>query len=76
MSGVIDDKGQQWEHCHGCHGFFRFPQALGYEKPNTKFPYGRMLCVVCVDKGLRARTIKFRSITPAPEWQQVRVTRD
>lgn len=74
MSGVVDDKGQQWEHCGKCNGFFRFPQNLGYEKPSTKLPYGRMLCVKCVDTLLRAREVKFRQIVPAPDWQQVKVT--
>ena len=73
MSGVVDNNGQQWEHCnaHPKPAMFKFPQSLGYEKPSTAWPYGRMLCVTCVDRLLRAREIKFRQIVPAPDWRQV-----
>lgn len=74
MSGVVDSKGQQWEHCGKCHDFFKFPQSLGYEKPSAQFKYGRMLCVTCVDKLLKAREVKFRQIVPAPDWKCVKVT--
>jgi hypothetical protein len=74
MSGVVDHNNQQWEHCMACGDFKKFPQDLGHEKPTTHHTYGRMLCVTCVDKGLRNRTIKFRSIIPAPSWKQVMVT--
>lgn len=73
MSGVIDDNGQQWEHCNRCVKLFRFPQSLGYQKPNTQYPHGRMLCVHCVDAVLRAREVKFRQIEPAPDWKCVKV---
>lgn len=73
MSGVVDRNGQQWEHCNECGDFHRFPQDLGHQRPDAQWRYGRMLCVKCVDAGLRARTIKFRSITPAPSWKCVKV---
>jgi hypothetical protein len=69
MSGVVDDDGQQWEHCNGCGKFFRFPQNLGYEKPTAAHSSGRDLCVKCVDEGIQARTIKFGNIVPAPAWK-------
>lgn len=74
MSGVVID-GQQWEHCNACGEFRRFPQDLGHEKPSSVHLYGRMLCVKCVDAGLRAGTIKFRQITPASSWKRVKVAR-
>ena len=69
MSGVVDNNGQQWEHCGDCYTFIRFPQNLGYEKPTKTWEYGRMLCVSCVDKGIRAGEIEFENIRPAPEWR-------
>lgn len=69
MSGVIDSKGQQWEHCGCCGKFIKFPQNLGYEKPTAKWKYGRDLCVSCVDTGIRAGEIEFENIIPAPSWQ-------
>lgn len=68
MSGVIDDKGQQWEHCNGCGAFVKFPQNLGYEKPTKAHSCGRDLCVKCVDLGIRGGKIKFRNIVPASSW--------
>lgn len=69
MSGVVDDKGQQWEHCNGCGKFKRYPQSLGYQKPSKKYPYGRMLCLECVNKLSHWHLAR---IVPAPEWQQIR----
>jgi hypothetical protein len=73
MSGVVDAKGQQWEHCnaHAKPALFKFPQDLGYEKPSVALPYGRMICVTCADQLIRARKVKFKQIVPAPSWQQV-----
>lgn len=73
MAGVIDEKGVQWEHCCGCGGMFRM-DALGYEKPTAKFQFGRDLCVVCVDAGIRNRSIRFRNIRPAATWKRVEVS--
>lgn len=47
MSGVIDDKGNQWEHCHCC-GEFVLIQDLAYEQPSQYMRYGRDLCQKCV----------------------------
>lgn len=68
MSGVIDHKGQQWEHCCGCGKLVRFPQNLGYEVPTPAYEYGRDLCVECVDSGIRSGAVRFENINPAPEW--------
>lgn len=73
MAGVIDSKGQQWEHCGDCGEFRRFPQALGYEKPTAKWQYGRMLCVKCVDRGIKRGEILFENVVPAPTWKTVEV---
>lgn len=69
MSGVIDGKGQQWEHCGKCHEFVRFPQNLGYQKPNNQYKYGRDLCIKCTDDGIQSGEIKFEEIIPAPSWE-------
>jgi hypothetical protein len=73
MSGVIDNKGQQWEHCDGCYEFKRFPQDLGHEKPTDKWQYGRMLCVKCVDRGIKAGETLFENVIPASSWEVVEV---
>ncbi len=65
MSGVVDEKGQQWEHCGSCDGFFKFPQSLGYQKPSKQLPYGRMLCVGCVNKLSQWHLAR---VVPAPDW--------
>lgn len=46
MSGVIDDNGQQWEHCCSCGKFVKI-QKLWYEKPSKQYQYGRDLCNAC-----------------------------
>jgi len=46
MSGVIDEDGQQWEHCHACGGWEQI-ELLTYEEPTEEFEYGRDLCVPC-----------------------------
>ncbi len=46
MSGVVDDNGQQWEHCTQCGKWVRF-QNLWYEEPTPKHPHGRDLCKHC-----------------------------
>ncbi len=62
MSGVIDERGQQWEHCNGC-GLFTRLEALGYEPPSTQFTCGRDLCLACVNAHPN-----IESIEPAAEW--------
>lgn len=57
MSGVIDKHGQQWEHCHTCGKFVRFPQDLGYEADL------RHICLACTNNHP-----DIESITPAPSW--------
>lgn len=73
MSGVVDLNGQQWEHCNVCEKFVKFPQDLGYEKPTEYHRLGRMLCVKCVDAGIRERVILFENVVPAPSWRTVEV---
>jgi hypothetical protein len=63
MSGVIDDNGQQWEHCNSCGEFKRFPENLGYEPPTPQYQYGRMLCIKCANTSPNLELIE-----PAPSW--------
>lgn len=67
MSGVIIDN-IQYEHCNGCDAFPRLTQ-LGYQKPSKANPYGKMLCIKCVNKLPQWHLAR---IVPAPEWQAVR----
>lgn len=73
MAGVIDEYGQ-WEHCNEC-GRYVLIQNLGYHKPSKQYPHGRDLCVRCVDKMLRARSVKFGQIVPAKSWKRTLVDR-
>lgn len=64
MSGVIDNDGNQWEHCHGCtgegmpeyspRGKWVMIQNLKYQQPTAEFPYGRDLCAICAFKAKKA----------------------
>lgn len=47
MSGVIDEDGQQWEHCDGCTKFVKIEELL-YEQPTGRYKYGRDLCKKCM----------------------------
>jgi hypothetical protein len=49
MSGIIDEKGIQWEHCNECTKFTKLDN-LGYEPPTRKYKYGRDLCIDCTNK--------------------------
>lgn len=69
MSGVVDKYNQQWEHCCICRKFVRFPQDLGYIKPDIEYKYGRDVCVICVDNLIRSEDIRFDQVFPAPSWQ-------
>ncbi len=46
MSGVIDDNGQQWEHCNACYKYVRIDRLM-YEPPSSEHEYGRDLCPQC-----------------------------
>lgn len=46
MAGVIDERGQQWEHCNACGDFVKL-QDLQYEPKSESYPYGRDLCIRC-----------------------------
>lgn len=72
MSGVIDEKGRQWEHCCACSKFVLL-KNLGYQRPGAGFPHGRDLCVGCVDNLIRAGEVDFKDIVPAKSWQVVEV---
>ena len=48
MSGVIDDNGVQWEHCHGCSDWVKI-RNLAYMPPTASHPYGLDLCQKCAD---------------------------
>ena len=62
MSGVIDESGQQWEHCNGCGKFVRI-ENLGYLKTTPAD-----LCVSCAAFLLEGEFVKFEDIDPAPSW--------
>ena len=64
MSGVIDDKGQQWEHCCDCGKLVRMDN-LGYLPPSKAHPHGLDLCLHCVGK-LSQKDV--RRIKPAASW--------
>ena len=65
MSGVIDKRGQQWEHCNICSEFVRI-QDLGYEKPSKEFEHGRDVCIKCV-QAMTQKEIQ-ENIEPAKTW--------
>jgi hypothetical protein len=74
MSGVIDNNGQQWEHCGVC-GQFEKIQMLKYEPPSDRFEYGRDICQCCaaLDTFYRAglmesATSKVTSHKPGAIW--------
>ncbi len=68
MSGVIDSNGVQWEHCHGCGKFVKLAN-LGYQPKTAKYPYGRDLCITCVNTLSRSQLARVK---PAQSWQEVR----
>jgi hypothetical protein len=56
MSGVIDDNGVQWEHCHGCGEFVQI-ELLLYEEKSAGHPYGRDLCPKCAGSDAKPETL-------------------
>lgn len=67
MSGIIDDRGTQWEHCNGCGALIKLDD-LGYLKPTAYHKHGLDLCVDCADTLIQTRIVKFRQIVPAHSW--------
>lgn len=67
MSGVIDDKGVQWERCNGCASFVRLTD-LGYQPPTREHKLGRDLCIKCVCALSQAQ---IRKVQPAASWKRV-----
>ena len=65
MSGVIDSKGQQWEHCNLCNEFVRFPENLGYQPKSKTYPHGRMICMKCTNKLSQWHLSRVQA---APDW--------
>jgi len=59
MSGVIDDTGQQWEHCNMCDAWVQI-EELWYQPKTPDYPHGRDLCVSCAHK-LFERNIEVQS---------------
>ncbi len=49
MSGIIDEKGQQWEKCNECGKWVKI-QYLHYEQPTPEHKYGRDLCKACAEE--------------------------
>lgn len=63
MSGVIDENGQQWEHCNVCAKMFKI-ENLGYEPPIQGMPEsGRDICLACTNKHPH-----IDKILPAKSW--------
>ncbi len=65
MSGVIDEKGMQWEHCNICGKLVRLTN-LGYERPSTAYPHGRDIGICCISK-----VPDIEQVNPAPTWVPV-----
>jgi hypothetical protein len=63
MAGVIDDRGQQWEHCHTCNDFVRFPQNLGYTEG-----YKAHICISCANKLPQEQ---LETVIKAPSWRLI-----
>lgn len=61
MSGVVDSKGQQWERCHKCGIFVRFPENLGYMRGSFAHR-----CIECANK-----EEDIYQVIPAPEWAPI-----
>lgn len=68
MAGVIEDKGVQWEHCDACGESVRLDN-LGYQPKSRANPYGRDLCMSCVNKLSHWHMAR---VTPAASWLAVR----
>lgn len=66
MSGVIDENGQQWEHCNVCGKFVKL-QNLGYDPPSVDYPHGRDICITCTNVSPR-----LHDIQPAASWRAIR----
>ena len=49
MAGIIDENGQQWEHCNVCGDFVKIRDLL-YEEPSEEYKYGRDVCSECWEK--------------------------
>jgi hypothetical protein len=60
MSGVVDENGQQWEHCYTCDKFVRFPQDLGYTAG-----YAAHICLQCTNA---LPQDELKAVIPAPNW--------
>lgn len=68
MSGVIDSNGIQWERCNGCANFVKLIE-LGYQPKSKQYPYGRDLCIKCVNKLPQWHLARVK---PAQSWIQQR----
>ena len=64
MSGVVDSNGIQWEHCNGC-GLFTRLIDLGYQPKSKAYPYGRDLCIKCVNTLSQWHLAR---VVPAKSW--------
>lgn len=67
MSGVIDEKGQQWEHCTLC-GMSHKIQNLGYLPKAKKYPHGLDIGLCCINKLTQS---EMRKVVPAHDWKAV-----
>lgn len=69
MSGVIDEHGQQWEHCNVCEKFIQI-ETLGYLE-TLMDGHGVDICMECADKQVRAGEIQFDRVQPGAGWVAV-----
>lgn len=78
MSGVIDERGQQWETCtaHETKVLIKFPDLMFDLVPVPGHPHGGTICVECVLR-LRAQGVRLKDIRPlVPEnWKLASVPR-
>lgn len=70
--GIIDDQGQQWEHCNVCLKSVKL-QDLGYQIPDEDYTHGRDVCLNCAVDLIAKEEVAFEDIKPAKTWQQVEI---
>lgn len=68
MAGVIDSKGQQWEHCNVCGDFVKI-QNLGFLRPSKPGLLDSLdVCMKCANEMLLKDQKLFRRIDPGQGW--------
>lgn len=62
MAGVIDENGQQWEHCNECGEFVRI-EDLGFQPHSEKLNGPCDICIKCANQASN-----LEAIVPSPRW--------